>query len=39
MVELNLFRQVTHRFNDFFKILKNLEFLDRAVLENISRLK
>jgi hypothetical protein len=38
-VELNLFRQVTHRFNDFFKILKNLEFLDRAVLENIQRLK
>lgn len=24
MVELDLFRQVTNRFNDFFRILKNL---------------
>lgn len=32
MVELDLFRQVTNRFNDFFRILKNLEFLERAVL-------
>lgn len=39
LVEINLFNQVTHKFNDFFKILKNLEFLDRSVLANIERLQ
>ena len=39
LVEINLFSQVTHKFNDFYQALVNFEDLEIMVEDNVARLR